>query len=106
MPTHTFGGQDYLVVITAAILMVANLLGAGFAIRRLWIRAKSERATTAGASWRSGLAEGPIRVLRVTSFSVILLVFANVWIAERSHALGISDYLHNVIVFFHRLFSP
>jgi hypothetical protein len=99
MPSHTFSGQDYLVVVTAAILMIANLLGAGFTITRLWIRARPERATSSRVSWWSVTSERPLKVLRVTSFSVIILVLANVWVTEGSHALN------NVIAFILQFFS-
>ena len=100
MLSHTFSGQDYLVVVTAAILMVTNLLGAAFTIKRLWIRERPERATSSGASWWSVTSERPLKVLRVTSFSVIILVFANVWVTEGSHALN------SVIAFILQFFSP
>jgi hypothetical protein len=87
MQIHVLNGQDYLVVVTAAILMVTNLLGAGLTIRRILSRSKPQNGETSPGLW-SSLLESPIRLLGVTAVPVILALFASILVAENSNAFA------------------
>jgi hypothetical protein len=63
MPTHVFSSQDYLVVISAGILMVTNLVGAGFTIKRLLARRGQQGGKTAVRGFWSGRIEYPLRAV-------------------------------------------
>ena len=51
MASHGLSGHDYLVVTTAGILMLTNLLGAAFTIRRILFREQKGTADSAGSWW-------------------------------------------------------
>jgi hypothetical protein len=75
MAAHGFDAHDYLVVVTATILMVTNLLGAGFTLRRIWAREKGEENATSVSSWWPISKMAPLQVLGIAAFSASLLIF-------------------------------
>jgi hypothetical protein len=64
MPTHVFSSQDYLIVIMAGILMVTNLVGAGFTIKRILARRGQQGSKTAVRGFWSDILEDPLRAVR------------------------------------------
>jgi hypothetical protein len=63
MPTHFFSSQDYLVVITAGILMLTNLVGAGFTIKRILARRGQPGSKTAARGFWARTIESPLRAV-------------------------------------------
>jgi hypothetical protein len=76
MAGHGFSTHDYLVVVTATILMVTNLLGAGFTLRRIWSREKSQSNAAIGASWPTPKALS-LQIFGIAAFSATLIIFVS-----------------------------
>jgi hypothetical protein len=74
MAAHGFSTHDYLVVATAAILMVTNLLGASFTLRRIWSREKNQNNIASSASWSTPNAVS-LQIFGIAAFSATLIIF-------------------------------